>query len=230
MMGMGLVGFVLVLIGYFFFISPQRDKTDQVNEQVATAQIANLGLQSRITPAQRAECQNSPSYQEQLHVAQLALPATSGMPAFLRTLQSLSGTTSTTLTTLTVGSPTSLDGGQVLSSPSRARRRRPAPSPSATRHGRSRERPGRVLDPDHGGCHGLDPRAQCLSHAAAVGPTPRRADHERRPRSVQPGGNHHDQGQRRPDHARPHHAGVRGSGTGIGAGDLESVRQPTAGS
>jgi hypothetical protein len=131
MIGTGIVGFVLVLIGYFFFISPQRSRTGSVNDQIATAQTSNLGLQGKIT-ALNAEYAKLTSYKEQLHVAQLALPTASGMPAFLRTLQSLGSQTSTSLTNLTVGSPTDLDGGQIVAPAPASSSSSPSPSSSTS--------------------------------------------------------------------------------------------------
>ena len=100
----GLVAFVMLLIGYFFFISPQRSSTSDVNQQTATAQQQNAVLQARLD-ALREQNNNLSKYKAQLAAAQQALPSTSGTSDFLRTLQSLGAATLTDVTQLTVGQP-----------------------------------------------------------------------------------------------------------------------------
>ena len=100
----GLVAFVMLLVGYFFFISPQRSSTSDVNQQTATAQQQNAVLQARLD-ALREQNKNLNKYKAQLAAAQQALPSTSGTSDFLRTLQSLGAATLTDVTELTVGQP-----------------------------------------------------------------------------------------------------------------------------
>jgi hypothetical protein len=129
LIGTAVVGFVLVLIGYFFFISPQRDQTDQVATQISSAQTENSTLQARIASL-TAENAKLASYQQELRNAQLALPATSGMPAFLRTLQSIGNSTSTTLSSLSVGPATTLPN--TATTPTTATSSSASPSPTET--------------------------------------------------------------------------------------------------
>jgi Tfp pilus assembly protein PilO len=100
----GLVAFVMLLIGYFFFISPQRSNTSDINNQTATAQQQNAMLQARLD-ALREQNKNLAKYQAELASAQLALPSTSGISDFLRTLQSLGTQTNSLVTGLNVGEP-----------------------------------------------------------------------------------------------------------------------------
>lgn len=105
-LGTGLLAaFVMVLIGYFFFISPQTSKTDDVNGQVSSAKLQNSVLQSRITTLAQ-QSKNLSTYQAQVKQARLALPSTSGLPDFLRTLQSIGNSTLADVSSLTVGTPT----------------------------------------------------------------------------------------------------------------------------
>jgi type II secretory pathway pseudopilin PulG len=104
LIGGGLVAFVLLLIGYFFFISPQRSQTSDVNSQVATAKQANAQLQHRLD-ALRQQNKNLPKYKADLAKARLALPATTGVPDFLRTLQALGNATNISVSSLTFGQP-----------------------------------------------------------------------------------------------------------------------------
>jgi hypothetical protein len=105
----GLIGFVMLLIGYFFFISPQRSSTASVNAQVAQTESQNSILQSRIESL-REQNNNLGKYEAQLAQAHLALPTTSGVSDFLRTLQSLGNATLTDVTSLSVGAPTDMSG------------------------------------------------------------------------------------------------------------------------
>lgn len=99
-----IVGLLLLLIGYTMFISPQNSKTSSAHSRVASAQEANMRLEARIA-ALRSESANLAKYQAEGQAAELALPTTSGLPDFLRTLQSIGNATLTTVSSLTVGVP-----------------------------------------------------------------------------------------------------------------------------
>jgi Tfp pilus assembly protein PilO len=100
-----IVGLLLVLVAYFMFIAPQNNQTTDKNSQVDAVRARNDALQNKID---RLRTQNTDlaTYQQQLKQARLALPDTSGLPDFLRTLQSLGNATLTDVTGLTVGAPT----------------------------------------------------------------------------------------------------------------------------
>jgi hypothetical protein len=100
----GLVAFLMVLVGYVFFISPQRDQTASVDSQVQSVQAANTALQNKLDLL-AAQNKRLPYYQALAAQAQLALPGTSGLSAFLRTLQALGGSTHTDVTSLSASSP-----------------------------------------------------------------------------------------------------------------------------
>jgi Tfp pilus assembly protein PilO len=100
----GLIAFVMLLIGYFFFISPQRSNTTDVNSRAATVRQQNAVLQARLD-ALREESKNLPKVKAQLATLQQALPSTSGISDFVRTLQSLGSATLTDVTALSVGQP-----------------------------------------------------------------------------------------------------------------------------
>jgi hypothetical protein len=105
LIGGGMIAFVLFLIGYFFFISPQRSETSDVKSQVAVENQKNALLQARIDTL-REQNKDMQKYAQQLAKARLALPATSGISDFLRTLQALGNATLTNVTSLSVGEPT----------------------------------------------------------------------------------------------------------------------------
>jgi hypothetical protein len=95
MIGAGIVAFALVAIGYFFFISPQRDTTSTVDSQVSDARAQNDVLELRISHL-AAQNKNLATYQHTLAQARLAL----------RTLQAIGSSTGSDVSTLTVGDPT----------------------------------------------------------------------------------------------------------------------------
>jgi hypothetical protein len=105
LLGGAFVAAFIVLLGYLFFISPQRSNTSEVNSQRAEAQQTNTALQARIKSLEQ-ESKNLATYQAQVTRAQLALPSTSGLPDFLRTLQSIGNATLANVSALTVGPPT----------------------------------------------------------------------------------------------------------------------------
>jgi hypothetical protein len=104
LIGGGIAAFVLLLIGYFFFVSPERSNTSSVDAQVATTQQQNAQLKARLDTL-REQNQNLDKFRAELAKARLALPATSGVSDFLRSLQALGGATHTDVTSLTVGQP-----------------------------------------------------------------------------------------------------------------------------
>ena len=104
LMAAGFTALIVLVIGWFFFVSPQRDQTSQVDAQVATARTQNNTLQARITQVQ-TENKDLKKFQNALALSQLALPATDGIPNFLRSLQALGSATGTNVTALTVGTP-----------------------------------------------------------------------------------------------------------------------------
>jgi type IV pilus assembly protein PilO len=109
-LGAGLVVAVIVaVIGYFFFIGPQRSTTSDVDGQSSAAQSQNDTLQIRINSLD-AQNRNLSAYRAALKRAQLALPTTSDLPNFLRTLQSIGNATLVDVTTLAVGDPTVVGG------------------------------------------------------------------------------------------------------------------------
>lgn len=105
LLGGGLLAALVLLVGYFLLIGPQRSETSGVNSDLASARVQNASLQQRIVSL-RAQSKSMSSVRTQLAAAQRALPSTSGLPDFLRTLQSLGNSTLAKVTSVTVGAPT----------------------------------------------------------------------------------------------------------------------------
>lgn len=131
-LGIGLlVAVVVAVVGYFFFVGPQRSTTSDVDGQVSAAQSQNDTLQVRINSLD-AQNRKLSTYRAALKQAQLALPATSDLPNFLRTLQSLGNATLANVTTLAVGDPTVVGANATPSSASTSSTPNPTTTVSTT--------------------------------------------------------------------------------------------------
>lgn len=115
--GAAAVAFLVVLIGWFFLISPQRDETADVEGQVLNAQLQNDTLQARIAKL-GGEKKAMAKYKADLLAAQEALPATSDMSAFLRTVQRIGAASGAKVTSLTVGTATAASPAAAAPAPS----------------------------------------------------------------------------------------------------------------
>ncbi len=102
--GGGLAAVLMIVVAYLFFIGPQRDETASVGDDVNAAATHNQALQLRINSLD-AQNKKLSTYQAALHQAELALPNTSGLPDFLRTLQSIGNSTLIDISSLSVGAP-----------------------------------------------------------------------------------------------------------------------------
>jgi type IV pilus assembly protein PilO len=116
-LGAAVVALLLLLIGYMMFISPQNSKTNSARSELSTAKMTNARLEARIA-ALREQAKDLPKYEADLKAAQLALPSTSGLPDFLRSLQSIGNATLTNVASLAVGNPTDVTNVAGASSPS----------------------------------------------------------------------------------------------------------------
>jgi cell division protein FtsB len=129
----GVVALALIVIGYLAFINPQQAQTDAVDKQVAAAQSRNDALQARVD-ALKSQSQNLARYKAAAAQARLALPDTSGLSDFLRTLQTIGNQTNTDVASLNDGAPkvvTDVASGAVAASNTTAAAGAPAtPKPA----------------------------------------------------------------------------------------------------
>jgi Tfp pilus assembly protein PilO len=109
LLGGAVLAILIVLIGYVMLISPQNSNTSSAQSQVSSAKTDNALLRVRINSL-RQQNKNLAQFQAELTTAHLALPDTSGLPDFLRTLQSIGNATLATVSALAVGSPTDVTG------------------------------------------------------------------------------------------------------------------------
>ena len=151
----GVLGaFVLILIGWFFLISPQRSSTSGIDERVSAARQQNAALQTRIDDL-RAQNAHLAKYQADLHQAQLALPSESGLSDFLRTLQKIGDTTGTDVQALTVAAPVAIASPTASGTAAKT----PPPAPAAV--------PGAAPNP--AAVYGLPITAQVTGSPLALG-------------------------------------------------------------
>ncbi|MFN2518645.1 MAG: hypothetical protein ABR604_06305 [Jatrophihabitantaceae bacterium] len=104
LVGGSAAAFVMILIGYFFLIGPERSDTRTVQDEVSAARGQTTSLQKRIDQL-TVQNRDLATFRNKVAQLKLALPSTSGLPDFLRSLQALGNSTLTDVTSLTVGPP-----------------------------------------------------------------------------------------------------------------------------
>lgn len=102
LIGGAAIALLIVLIGWAFFISPQREETSSVEGQTADAQLQNITLQGRINLLRTADKQRA-AFAASLAQNRRALPSQPAIPAFLRSVQSIAAATDTKVTALGIG-------------------------------------------------------------------------------------------------------------------------------
>lgn len=105
-MGGGAAGSLMVIaIGWFFFISPQHAQANDYRAQTSEA-VSRNDLLLRKLSTLREQSKKLDEYKATLTRDQSALPSESGLPNFLRQLQTLGGATQVSITTVTIAPPT----------------------------------------------------------------------------------------------------------------------------
>jgi hypothetical protein len=99
--------FGIIAIGWFFLIAPQRSQTGELQSQAADADLQNASLQQRIAVLSGQKAHLS-EFTAQLREARQALPTSSAMAPFLRSVQSIATATSSQVTSLSVGAATAV--------------------------------------------------------------------------------------------------------------------------
>jgi hypothetical protein len=111
----GLAALVIIALGWFFVISPQHATTSSLNSQTSDAQGQTVTLEHNLGQL-HADSANLPKYQAELAAAQQALPATSGLPDFLRELQAVGSSTDVSVTGVAVSTPVAVGAAAAQSS------------------------------------------------------------------------------------------------------------------
>ena len=99
---------VVALIGWFFFVSPQRSKADKLATQVDAAKTELVGDEQLLATAKRQNTLGN------ARAAVRALPADAHMSEILRQLTGFAAESRTELDNITPGSPLQLTNGQAL--------------------------------------------------------------------------------------------------------------------
>jgi Tfp pilus assembly protein PilO len=99
---------LLGVLTWSFAVSPQRSDTAALEEQTQAAHDQADVLRARIVKL-TADKANLPNLKDELAIRQAALPANSGVPAFLRQLQATGTKVGADITGITVGDPAPVD-------------------------------------------------------------------------------------------------------------------------
>jgi Tfp pilus assembly protein PilO len=99
---------VLLAIGWFFFISPQKGQTSSLNDRAAATQLRLTSLGHKLADL-RQQNRDLPRYRAQLARDRQALPTTSDLSNFLRELQTVGDATSVSVSGLLVGTPSQIN-------------------------------------------------------------------------------------------------------------------------
>jgi Tfp pilus assembly protein PilO len=99
----------LLAAGWFFFIGPQYDQTNRLNDQGSAAQARVATLQRRLVELRQQNVKLE-QFRAQLLRDRQALPAASSLSDFLRELESAGASAGVSVRGLVVGSPTQIIG------------------------------------------------------------------------------------------------------------------------
>jgi Tfp pilus assembly protein PilO len=100
---------LLVAIGWFLLINPTNVEADGLRERTQVIELERMSLDNRLREL-KAEKARLPEYQAQLGRNKQALPADSGVPAFLRQLEQAGNTVGASVSNVSVGVPTAIKG------------------------------------------------------------------------------------------------------------------------
>ena len=117
--GAAFVALLMVVIGYFMFISPQRSQTSDVRSQVDAAHQQNQALRIRINQLAQQN-QDIAKWVAAYKQADLAFPDQSGLSDFLRSLQAIGNATLANVNSLTVAAPKDVTASRVTTTTSKS--------------------------------------------------------------------------------------------------------------
>jgi Tfp pilus assembly protein PilO len=112
--GAVIAALLMLLVGYFALIGPQRSKTRDINAQVADATTQNSVLSNKISTLTQQN-RDLKKYEQDLATQEKALPSQNDLNAFLRTLEGL-GTATGSDASFTAGSPVDVTAGSAVGS------------------------------------------------------------------------------------------------------------------
>ncbi|SOD74778.1 Tfp pilus assembly protein PilO [Jatrophihabitans sp. GAS493] len=99
-------GVLLLMLGYFFLISPQNGDTASLNSQKESVTRTNQRLQEQINVL-KMDSSKLDEFKAQLETEEQALPTSAELTTFVRNIVSSASSAPVNLTSMTVGSPVS---------------------------------------------------------------------------------------------------------------------------
>lgn len=112
--GAVMAALLMLVVGYFALVGPQRAKTRNIEAQVADATTQNSVLSNRISTLSQQN-RDLKKYEQDLATQETALPSQNDLNAFLRTLEGL-GTATGSDASFTAGSPVDVTTGGTATS------------------------------------------------------------------------------------------------------------------
>jgi len=110
--GAVMAALLMLLVGYFALVGPQRGKTRNIEAQVADATTQNSVLSNKISTLSQQN-RDLKKYEQDLATQEKALPSENDLNTFLRTLEGL-GTATSSDASFTAGSPVDVTAGQTV--------------------------------------------------------------------------------------------------------------------
>jgi Tfp pilus assembly protein PilO len=104
LIGGGVAAIVLLAVGWFLVIGPQRDQTNKLDSQASTATMRLSSLRAKLGQL-REQDSRLPQYKAQLATDRAALPTAAALSDFLRQLQAGGDYAGVTVSGVVVGSP-----------------------------------------------------------------------------------------------------------------------------
>jgi hypothetical protein len=101
--GVAVVAALIVLLGWFFLISPELSDASSIREQAESAESQNMVLQAKNAKLKNAN-DNAAALRAELAAALAELPADSGLAEFTRQLSAQAAANGVTLSSVVVGS------------------------------------------------------------------------------------------------------------------------------
>jgi len=112
--GAVMAALLMLLVGYFALVGPQRGKTRNIEAQVADATTQNSVLSNKISTLSQQN-RDLKKYEQDLATQEKALPSENDLNTFLRTLEGL-GTATGSDASFTAGSPVDVTAGGTATS------------------------------------------------------------------------------------------------------------------
>jgi Tfp pilus assembly protein PilO len=103
---------LLVAIGWLGLVKPANDEADALREQTAVSEVQLIALHKRLGDLRQQEAAKA-TYAAELKRNQQALPAGTGMPDFLRQLQTAATAVGLQVTGVDVGAPAQEQGSGI---------------------------------------------------------------------------------------------------------------------